>query len=49
MNWEQVESRWKNLTNSVRENWGKLTDVDLEEISGKREQLAGNSGCLRND
>ena len=39
MNWDQVESRWKDLANSVRENWGKLTDVDLEEISGKREQL----------
>jgi uncharacterized protein YjbJ (UPF0337 family) len=39
MNWDQVESRWKDLTSSARENWGKLTDVDLEEISGKREQL----------
>jgi uncharacterized protein YjbJ (UPF0337 family) len=39
MNWDQVESRWKDLTSSLKENWGKLTDVDLEEISGKREQL----------
>lgn len=39
MNWDQVESRWKDLNGSVKENWGKLTDVDLEEISGKREQL----------
>ena len=27
------------MTSSVKENWGKLTDVDLVEISGKREQL----------
>lgn len=26
---------------SAKENWGKLTDDDLEQISGKREQLAG--------
>jgi uncharacterized protein YjbJ (UPF0337 family) len=39
MNWDQVEVRWKDLQSSVKENWGKLTDVDLEEISGKREQL----------
>ena len=39
MNWNQVETRWKDLTSSVKENWGKLTDVDLVEISGKQEQL----------
>ncbi len=41
MNWEQVESRWKQLMGSGKENWGKLTDDDLDQISGKREQLAG--------
>ncbi|GAB1420270.1 hypothetical protein MASR2M15_03600 [Anaerolineales bacterium] len=25
----------------VREQWGKLTDDDLEQIAGKRDQLAG--------
>jgi uncharacterized protein YjbJ (UPF0337 family) len=39
MDWDQVESRWKDLSSSVKENWSKLTDVDLAEISGKREQL----------
>jgi uncharacterized protein YjbJ (UPF0337 family) len=39
MNWDQVEIRWRDLTGSAKENWGKLTDVDLDEISGKREQL----------
>ncbi|HZL70193.1 MAG TPA: CsbD family protein [Candidatus Limnocylindrales bacterium] len=41
MNWEQVESSWKQLMGSAKENWGKLTDDDLNQISGKREQLAG--------
>ncbi len=41
MNWGEVASRWKHLTGSAKENWGRLTDHDLEEISGKREQLSG--------
>jgi len=40
MNWEQIESRWKQLMGSAKENWSKLSDDDLQEISGKREQLA---------
>jgi uncharacterized protein YjbJ (UPF0337 family) len=39
MNWEQVETKWEKLTGSAKENWDKLTDQDLQEISGKREQL----------
>jgi uncharacterized protein YjbJ (UPF0337 family) len=40
MNWQQVEGRWKQLIESARENWSKLTDDDLQQISGKREHLA---------
>ncbi len=40
MDWEQVESRWKQLIESARENWSKLTDDDLQQISGKRAHLA---------
>ena len=40
MDWEQVESRWKQLTGSAKENWSKLSDDDLQQISGKRENLA---------
>ena len=39
MNWEQVETKWKQLTSSAKENWSKLTENDLQQISGKREQL----------
>jgi uncharacterized protein YjbJ (UPF0337 family) len=39
MNWDQVETRWKDLKDSAKENWGKLTEADLNKISGKREQL----------
>jgi uncharacterized protein YjbJ (UPF0337 family) len=40
MNWGQVEGRWNQLTVSAKENWNKLSDVDLQRISGNREQLA---------
>jgi len=40
MNWDQGESRWKQLTSSAKENWSKLSEDDLQTISGQREQLA---------
>jgi len=41
MNWDQVEGKWKQAKGSVKERWGKLTDDDLDVISGKRDQLVG--------
>src|SRR5215467_11482810 len=41
MNWDQVEGKWKQASGSVKEKWGKLTDDDLQRISGKRDQLVG--------
>ena len=40
MNWGQVESRWNQLMGSAKENWSKISDEDLQQMSGKREQLA---------
>ena len=41
MNWDQIEGKWKQLTGSARERWGKLTDNDWETIAGKKDQLVG--------
>jgi uncharacterized protein YjbJ (UPF0337 family) len=41
MNWDQISGRWKIMRGKVREQWGKLTDDDLDQINGKREQLVG--------
>ena len=41
MNWERIEGNWKQLKGKVIEQWGQLTDDDLDVIAGKREQLAG--------
>ncbi len=41
MNWDRIEGNWKQITGKVRQQWGKLTDDDLDVIDGRREQLAG--------
>ncbi len=41
MNWDRIEGGWKQVTGKVKEQWGKLTDDDLTEVAGKRDQLAG--------
>ena len=41
MNWDLVKGKWKQMTGSARARWGKLTDDELTEIDGRREQLVG--------
>jgi uncharacterized protein YjbJ (UPF0337 family) len=41
MNWDQIEGRWQKFRGKVKEQWGKLTDDDLDVIAGRRDQLAG--------
>ena len=41
MNWDRIEGRWQQTRGKIREQWGKLTDDDLDIIAGKRDQLIG--------
>ena len=41
MNWDQVQGKWKQFKGSAKQQWGKLTDDDLDFINGKREALIG--------
>jgi uncharacterized protein YjbJ (UPF0337 family) len=41
MNHDRMEGNWRQLKGKVKEQWGKLTDDDLDVIAGKREQLLG--------
>ena len=41
MNWDIIEGNWKTAKGKVREQWGKLTDDDLDIVAGKRDQLVG--------
>jgi len=41
MNWDQIEGKWKQLKGSVKQQWGKLTDDDLDQIAGTRDRFVG--------
>src|SRR6476469_2276316 len=41
MNWDRIEGNWKQLTGKGKEQWGQLTDDQIDTIAGKRDQLAG--------
>jgi uncharacterized protein YjbJ (UPF0337 family) len=41
MNWDRIEGNWKNFTGKVKEQWGNLTDDDLQAVQGRRDQLEG--------
>lgn len=42
MNWDQAKGNWKQIKGKIREQWGELTDDELDIINGRREQLAGS-------
>ena len=41
MNWDRVEGNWKQFKGKAQQQWGKLTDDDLDVIEGKRTELSG--------
>jgi uncharacterized protein YjbJ (UPF0337 family) len=41
MNWDRIQGNWKQAVGHAREQWGKLTDDDLDVVAGRRDQLAG--------
>ena len=42
MSWgDQVIGKWHQLRGSVKQEWGKLTDDDLDYIEGTRDRLVG--------
>ena len=41
MHTQTIDGEWMQLKGKVREQWGKLTDDDVDVIAGKRDQLIG--------
>ena len=39
--WQTIKGSWNTAKGAVKEQWGKLTDDDLMEIQGRRDQLVG--------
>lgn len=41
MNWDYIKGNWKEFKGKARQQWGRLTDDELDIIDGKREELIG--------
>lgn len=53
MNWDQISGQWLQITGQVKSKWGKLTDDDIKNVAGKKDQLVGKVveryGVLKQD
>lgn len=41
MNNDRVEGNWKQIKGKIREQWGKLTGDEIDQLQGRSDQLAG--------
>jgi uncharacterized protein YjbJ (UPF0337 family) len=41
MNRDILEGQWKQVKGKVKQQWGRLTDDELDQLSGSYEELAG--------
>lgn len=41
MNWDRIEGNWKEFKGKAHQQWGKLTDDDMQVVEGKRTELSG--------
>ena len=41
MNDDILKGKWAQLKGIVKEQWGKLTDDEIDQLDGRRDQLVG--------
>ncbi|MGH7264603.1 MAG: CsbD family protein [Candidatus Rokuibacteriota bacterium] len=41
MNRDTLKGQWMQLKGKIRQQWGKLTDDEVEQLQGNSEQLIG--------
>lgn len=41
MNKDQFQGKWLQMRGKVKQQWGKLTDDDLDQVQGSYEMLVG--------
>jgi uncharacterized protein YjbJ (UPF0337 family) len=41
MEWNDIAAKWMQFKGSAKQEWGKLTDDDLDYIAGTRDRLIG--------
>lgn len=39
MDWENFEKQWQSMRETVRQKWSHLTDADLNQIGGKKDEF----------
>lgn len=53
MNEDKIKGNWNQLKGAVQEQWGKLTDDEIDQLEGNRKQLIGkiqeNYGIARDE
>ncbi|MBM3544387.1 MAG: CsbD family protein [Alphaproteobacteria bacterium] len=41
MNWDRIAGNWKQFSGKAQQQWGKLTNDDLDVVKGRRTELVG--------
>lgn len=41
MNWDVIEGKWDQVKGQLKSKWGKFTDDDVSNMSGKKDHLVG--------
>lgn len=41
MNWDQIKGKWTQFKGNAKQQWGELTDDDLDKAEGHKDVLAG--------
>lgn len=41
MNWQQIEGNWDQLKGKALQQWGELTNDEMDRAAGKRHELIG--------
>lgn len=41
MNWDQIEGNWKTFKGKAQQEWGDLTDDELDRVEGRQTELEG--------
>ena len=48
MEWDRIESNWKQYMGNARKQWGRISVDELDIIAGNRDTLAGQIQELYN-
>jgi uncharacterized protein YjbJ (UPF0337 family) len=41
MNKDQLQGKWRQVRGTIKKEWGKLTDDELDQVQGKYDRLIG--------